>query len=802
MNKLFTTCLLLLCLQLIALSSAAQDPCKVVGWATQNGGTTGGGTTAPITVATLADLQTQAKSAGAKVIYVSGNLGAGVSTRVSVAANKTIIGLPGATLYGGFDVKANNVIIRNMIIHGPGSVDVNGVDCITVQGASNVWVDHCDIYDGQDGNFDIVDGANYVTVTWCKFHYTSASVNHQFCNLLGNSDTKLSDSNKIKVTMMYNWWTTGCVERMPRVRFGQVHVVNNYFNSKQASYCVRAGIKANILVEGNYFDSVSTPIDLYQNNFTAVTARNNYLNATTGNAAGSGTAFTPPYALTIAAAADVKGLVTANCGAGATMPAPTSCACGTIVTPTKFNLSTSILPAGSGSITQSLSGSAFDSGTVLTLTATPAAGYTFSGWSGDVTGTINPINLNINANKTVTANFQPIPTYTFTSAVAPVNGGTVATNAGQGPFNAGTVITVTATPAAGYSFTGWTGNITSTSNPLVVTINANTTLTANFQAIPAYNLTTSANPSVGGTVLSSPSQTNYISGTVVTLTAQPAAGYIFTGWTGDATGTTNPLSLSMTANKSVVANFQLNTGTTTTIRIEDTATAVSGLCSYDGVISSNSGANNTKVINLTNSSAKGITWKINAAVAGAYTFTWRYTNGGSGNATTAKLILNGVTVNAAIAFPKTSGSTVFSTVVASLNLLQGANTIRLETTVSSAFADIDWLEVTGINPTAGNCLAARYAVSANKFEAINTTTIFPNPAKNNCTLLMDLPQAANLQFKITDQFGRIVADKRIKYYTAGKQAIEFSLLRIPSGIYSVVIADEKEIRKTIKLVIE
>lgn len=174
---------------------------------------------------------------------------------------------------------------------------MNGVDCITIDGASNVWIDHCELYDGQDGNMDIVNGSNYVAVTWCKFSYIAASSHHQFCNLLGNSDSKTSDRGKLKITMMYNWWTAGCKERMPRVRFGQVHVVNNLFDSKQASYCVRAGIEADIFVESNYFDGVSTPIDLYQNNFTAVTQKNNVFNAISGNTAGSSTSFTPPYSL-------------------------------------------------------------------------------------------------------------------------------------------------------------------------------------------------------------------------------------------------------------------------------------------------------------------------------------------------------------------------------------------------------------------------------------------------------------------------------------------------------------------------
>ena len=401
-SKIFT----LLCSLMTFFSlSYAQDQCAPVGWCTQNGGTTGGGNATPVTVSTISDLTSQANGSGSRVIYVSGTMGAGVSTRVKVAANTTIIGLPGAKLYGGFDIKAGNVIIRNMIVQGPGSVDVNGVDCITIDGSStnNVWIDHCDIYDGQDGDMDITNGASYVTVSWTKFHYTSASQNHQFCNLIGNSDSKTSDRGRLKITMVYNWWTSGVVERMPRVRFGQVHVVNNLFDSPQTNYCVRAGIEADILVESNYFDGVNDPIDLYENNFTAVTSRNNVYNNTTGNTAGSGTSFTPSYSMNIAPAANVKALVSnATCGAGATLPSPTQCGCGTS---TSYVLTTSANPSAGGSVSRSPNASSYSPGTVVTLTATPASGYTFTGWSGGASGANATTTVTMNANTSVTANF-------------------------------------------------------------------------------------------------------------------------------------------------------------------------------------------------------------------------------------------------------------------------------------------------------------------------------------------------------------------------------------------------------------
>jgi uncharacterized repeat protein (TIGR02543 family) len=722
--------LAMLCLVLtIGLHPAfAQTNCTLYGWATQNGGTTGGGAATPITVSTLADLQAQANSTGAKVIYVSGTMGSGAGTRVLVAANKTIIGLPGATLYGGFDIRSNNVIIRNMKVRGPGAVDVNGVDCIAIQAASNVWIDHCEIYDGQDGNLDITNDANYVTVSWTKFYYTAASSNHQFCNLIGSSDTRTTDRGKLKVTFLYNWWGPGVRERMPRVRFGQVHVVNNYFNSTGNSHCVRAGVEANLLVEGNYFEGVNTPVDLYENNFTAVTVRNNVFVSTTGNTAGSGTAFTPPYALPGTAAADVKSMVTNSAsGAGATMSSPTNCS-GTTAT---YTLNTSSTPSAGGTVSKSPSAASYNAGTVVTLTATPAAGYVFTGWSGDATGTASSIDVTMDANKTITANFEQSATGTYT-------------------------------------------------------------------------LTTNVSPSGGGTITRSPNAASYSSGTSVTLTATPASGYTFTGWSGDATGTASSVTITMNANKTVTASFQQSGGTASTILIEDNATAATGLCSFDGSISSNSGASNGKVINLTNSSAKGITWSVVAPSGGSYTLNWRYVNSSSSNAYTMKLIVNGVTINSALGFPKTSSSTTFSNTTATVNLAAGSNTIRLETTVSSATADIDWMEVTGNSPSAGNCTAPVTRIVSPEeaeAEAKSTLSVYPNPAKDRAVFTFYAPVKERVSLAIHRADGSTV--ETVAFTAAqGRNQRSVSLQRHKPGTYYLVLVHQSGEKETKKLVIQ
>lgn len=776
---------LLICL--FSLQLTAQDLCSVVGWATQNGGTTGGGTVAPITVTTLTDLQTQAKSTGNKVIYVSGTLGAGVSTRVAVAANKTIIGLPGAKLIGGFDVKANNVIIRNMIVQGPGAVDVNGVDCITIDKASNVWIDHCTLYDGQDGNMDITNGANYVSITWCKFYYTSASSNHQFCNLIGNSDSKTTDRGKLKVTMMYNWWAEGCKERMPRVRFGQVHVVNNYFNAAGNNHCVRAGIEADLLVEGNYFENVSTPIDLFENNFTAITSRNNTYVNTGGNAAGSGTSFSPAYTLTIAPSGNVKSLVVA--GAGATMPSPTQCT-GTVTPPVNYTITTSSNPGSAGTITGS---GTYASGNTATLSATAAAGYVFSGWSGDTTSNSNPLSFTVIGNRSYTANFTAIPaTYTLTSNVLPAGSGVVT---GGGSYASGSIVTLTASPANGYSFVGWGGDATGTSASTTITMNSNKTVTANFKAIAAnYTVTTAANPVAGGTVSGGGT---YPIGTSTVLTASPAAGYVFSGWSGDATGTANPLTITPAGNVSVTANFNVQSSSTSTIRIEDNAGTANGLCLYEGTISSNSGAANGKVINLTNSTGKGANWRVNVPAAGNYTLNWRYVNSSSSNTYSMRYYLNGVMLNSALGFPKTSSSTVFSNTVVVASLRAGNNDIRLESSANNATADIDWLEVTGIAPVAGNCAAARPAASRQE-----PSGLYPNPANGSTRLVFNNPVAGNVFIQIFSSNEK-KAGKAVDYYfPAGMNRQDLNIRQLPAGFYSVVVLLADGSREVYKLLIQ
>ena len=322
--------------------TAPPDPSPLIGWASQSGSTTGGGSATPVTVTTLAELQSAAKGSTAAVIYVKGVMAAG---SLSVGSNKTIAGLCGAEIHGHVGVSGStNVIIRNIKIVGYAVGDCSkdpsydsskgcssGDDAISVgNNANHIWFDHCDISDGTDGNLDITNGADFVTVSWTKFHYTARTDNsgsdstgaagHRYSNLVGGDDSVTSDAGKLNITWHHNWWADNVVERQPRVRYGKNHVLNNLYTSTSSNYCVRAGIQAHLLVENNAFVGVKNP---QQFNSTSdqgtayITAQGNLYSGTSGTQAtgGGGTPFTtPPYSYTPDATAGLQAAIQSGAG--------------------------------------------------------------------------------------------------------------------------------------------------------------------------------------------------------------------------------------------------------------------------------------------------------------------------------------------------------------------------------------------------------------------------------------------------------------------------------------------------------
>ena len=419
---------------LVTSSFAVTSPdLPMTGFATQNGGTTGGKGYSEVTVDNVSDLKSYAK-AGNKIIYVKPGTYMGP---VEVGSNVTIYGYQGAIIAqpaSGSAMKlsgSKNVIIRNLKFKGAGAHDDDDEDCLQVNHESkNVWIDHVDIYDGHDGNLDITNASDYVTISWTKFSYTSASTGHQFSNLIGNSKTKTSDRGHLNVTIHHTWWADGVVERMPRVRFGKVHVANNLFDSKNASYCVRAAIEADIRIERNVFIGVQKALDLYTSDgaITAAQMIENYEENVKKPQAGTGTAFKPSYSMSLT---DVSTQAKAyalrdsiKLYAGATLPDPGASGTVTptsssskVTEPAEVTSSSSVAKSsssqgsvageasltkhGSGSTTQTVA--AGESIAEFYYTIAGATGATVTGLPDGVTGTLKGSDYYISGTVSATA---------------------------------------------------------------------------------------------------------------------------------------------------------------------------------------------------------------------------------------------------------------------------------------------------------------------------------------------------------------------------------------------------------------
>ena len=209
---------------------------------------------------------------------------------------------------------------------------------------------------------------------------------------------------------------------------------------------------------------------------------------------------------------------------------------------------------GTGTVSNSPDQPTYPSGTIVMLTATPGAGFTFTAWSGAATGNTNPLTVSMTTNKTITATFTAIPV-NYTLTVNTVGNGTVAKNPSQSSYATGTNVILTASPAAGFAFSGWSGDATGSTNPLSVAMTADKNITATFTAVAPVNYTLTLNAVGNGTVSKNPDQATYPSGTSVTLTPNPMPGFQFAGWSGDATGTANPLTVVMAFDKNITATF-------------------------------------------------------------------------------------------------------------------------------------------------------------------------------------------------------------------------------------------------------
>lgn len=364
--------------------------------------------------------------------------------------------------------------------------------------------------------------------------------------------------------------------------------------------------------------------------------------------------------------------------------------------PPQYAITTNIV--GNGTITKAPDIALYDEGSTVQLTATSSTGYHLGNWSGDATGTTNPLSVTMSANKTITATFA-INTYTLTATtgangtITPLGtttvnyGGnqsfTISANTGyhvdslfvddvsQGALTSYAFTNVTTnhtiravfkintyaiTASAGANGTvapsgttmvthggSQTYSITPNTNyhidsVLVDNIFAGIASTYQFTtviaphtvravfAINTYPLTVTISPVGGGMVARSPNQSTYAHGSSVTLTATASSNYRFTGWTGDYTSSTNPLTVTMDVAKNVTANFLR------TYQVTITSAPAGRSIQTDGVVY-------TSGRTFTWDSASSHPVNLNSVQSGATGVQYQFTNWSDGSTATSRSII-------------------------------------------------------------------------------------------------------------------------------------------------------------------
>jgi len=286
------------------------------GFASLNGGTTGGAGGPTVNVGTQAELAAAVLGNDPKIIRITRHIV--LTDLIRPGSNKSILGgssTAGVSGSGFYVRRQRNVIIRGLRIYKSIAPD----DGVSIDESTNVWVDHNDFYSDKDHGKDYYDGlldakhaADYITVSWNRFH------DHYKTSLIGHSDSNAGeDRGKLRITYHHNYFYR-CESRLPSLRFGTAHIYNNLFEDVAAS-TINSRMGAQVLVERNVFRNVKRPIitnlDSAQDGYAV--ERNNDFGGAVPEITQPGSFTNPPYSYSADPTANVQSVVRA--GAGATI---------------------------------------------------------------------------------------------------------------------------------------------------------------------------------------------------------------------------------------------------------------------------------------------------------------------------------------------------------------------------------------------------------------------------------------------------------------------------------------------------
>jgi hypothetical protein len=224
--------------------------------------------------------------------------------------------------------------------------------------------------------------------------------------------------------------------------------------------------------------------------------------------------------------------------------------------PVLYTLTTSLNPIDGGTI--SSSGNQFEEGETVTLNAIPSANYNFFSWTGSgLSGSNTSTSFVMDSDKSVTALFTK-KTYALEIVIegeGEVDKKIIKSGIST-DYNIGTIIELSAKPAIGWDFQEWKGDLTGTENKKEITINGPKKITAIFkQKKYSLNIEIEGQGRVEEKIIKPGFSNDYISGTVVELTAIPEDGWLFLKWSGDLLSFKNPVEITVDMAKSLRAEF-------------------------------------------------------------------------------------------------------------------------------------------------------------------------------------------------------------------------------------------------------
>jgi len=222
--------------------------------------------------------------------------------------------------------------------------------------------------------------------------------------------------------------------------------------------------------------------------------------------------------------------------------------------PILYTLTTSSNPPEGGILNPETS--QFEEGKTVVLNAIPSEEYTFFNWVG-VTGSGSSTSIVMDSDKTVTAVFTKKRYALNLSIEGEGNVDEAIIKPGvKTDYDSGTVVELTANPESEWIFSEWKGDLSGTENPKQITIDRPKEIIAVFVK-KKYPLTidVSGNGSVEEKIIKQGKSNDYNSGTIVELKAIPESGHSFLKWSGDLSGSTNPVQITVDGPKTITAEF-------------------------------------------------------------------------------------------------------------------------------------------------------------------------------------------------------------------------------------------------------